>query len=433
MDLFGKKEVKALQEAVQTLSKEIEKKGYFEETRNVDNEYFKQVLQFANANLKLIDFSEVDRASLVKYYKRNAVVRGIIDTTIASAVAELSDYIELIGKDNQEIEKHWAIDVLNKPNDLENRRKFIKAWAVNRLIMGEAFVYGLEGVAKSKGTFTEMYVMPSHYVDIITGGLTNPIKGYKITNTPSLDAKLTTKNVMFSRDYNPDIETYHGLSKLYSAMYMVQLLEKADKRQNTSMENGGVNTLITPKPDSLGSTTATQTENIRKEMNQNKKSNYNAFLPEAVEVHKVGDTPVDLMVLEASRYAINALCFVYGISVDTFLAQSKYENAKEAKKTIYEQAAIPLMNEFLEDYTAFCGLKDERFVLNTDKIEILKKNAIDQMNVFDKAFVSINERRDYLGYEKINAPYADLPVIPMGVSLGDPNAFDFPEGQDSEV
>ena len=85
---------------------------------------------------------------------------------------------------------------------------------------------------------------------------------------------------MFSRDYNPDIETYHGLSKLYSAMYMVQLLEKADKRQNTSMENGGVNTLITPKPDSLGSTTATQTENIRKEMNQNKKSNYNAFLPE---------------------------------------------------------------------------------------------------------------------------------------------------------
>ena len=106
---------------MQTLSREIEKKGYFEETRNVDNEYFKQVLQFANANLKLIDFSEVDRASLVKYYKRNAVVRGIIDTTIASAVAELSDYIELVGKDNQEIEKHWAIDVLNKPNDLENR------------------------------------------------------------------------------------------------------------------------------------------------------------------------------------------------------------------------------------------------------------------------------------------------------------------------
>lgn len=69
MDLFGKKEVKALQEAVQTLSQEIEKKGYFQETRNVDNEYFKQVLQFANANLKLIDFSEVDRASLVKYYK----------------------------------------------------------------------------------------------------------------------------------------------------------------------------------------------------------------------------------------------------------------------------------------------------------------------------------------------------------------------------
>ena len=433
MDIFGKKGVKALREELQTMNKsleeKIEKKGYYESPTNQDNEYLKQVLQLANAGLKLVDFSEVNRMELVNYFKKNAVVRGIIDTTIASAVAELVDYIELVDKNKKVIDKHWALDVLNKPNDLENKRKFVKAWAINRLITGDAFVYGLEGIGLSKGTFTELYVMPSQYVEIITGGLTNPIKGYKVTEVASLEARLTPKNVMFSRDYNPDIKTYYGLSKLYSAAYMVQLLDKSDKRQNTSMENGGVNTLITPKPDSLGSTTATQTENIRKEMNQNKKSNYNAFLPEAVEVHKVGDTPVDLQVLEASKYAINALCFVYGISVDTFLAQAKYENSKEAKKQVYEGAAIPLMNEFLEDFTSFCKLKDEKFILNTDKIEILKKSALDQMSVYDKAYMSINERREYLGFPKIKESYADLPVIPMGVSLGDPNAFDFNEGQ----
>lgn len=433
MDIFGKKGVKALREELQTMNKsleeKIEKKGYYESPTNQDNEYLKQVLKFANEALRLVDFSEVNRMELVNYFKKNAVVRGIIDTTIASAVAELVDYIELVDKNKKVIDKHWALDVLNKPNDLENKRKFVKAWAINRLITGDAFVYGLEGIGLSKGTFTELYVMPSQYVEIITGGLTNPIKGYKVTEVASLEARLTPKNVMFSRDYNPDIKTYYGLSKLYSAAYMVQLLDKADKRQNTSMENGGVNTLITPKPDSLGSTTATQTENIRKEMNQNKKSNYNAFLPEAVEVHKVGDTPVDLQVLEASKYAINALCFVYGISVDTFLAQAKYENSKEAKKQVYEGAAIPLMNEFLEDFTSFCKLKDEKFILNTDKIEILKKSPLDQMSVYDKAYMSINERREYLGFPKIKEPYADLPVIPMGVSLGDPNAFDFNEGQ----
>ena len=36
-------------------------------------------------------------------------------------------------------------------------------------------------------------------------------------------------------------------------------------------------------------------------------------------------------------------------------------------------------------------------------------------------------RREYLGFPRIEEPYADLPVIPMGVSLGDPNAFDFNE------
>ena len=147
MDIFGKKEVKALREELQTMNKsleeKIEKKGYFESPTNLENEFLKQVLQFTNAGLKLVDFSEVDRVQLVNYYKKNAVVRGIIDTTIASAVAELADYIELVDKNKKVIDKHWALDVLNKPNDLENKRKFIKAWAINRLITGDAFVNGL--------------------------------------------------------------------------------------------------------------------------------------------------------------------------------------------------------------------------------------------------------------------------------------------------
>ena len=435
MDLFGKKEVKALQEAVQTLSNEIEKKGYFQEARNIDNEYLQQAYALASQQMRLIDFSEVNRVELMNYYKRNSVVRGIIDTTIASAVGELTEYIELVDKDKKVVDKHWALDVLENPNDMENKRKLVMAWAINRMVTGDAFTYGLEGVAKSAGTFTELYVMPSQFVEIVKGDLFSPIKGYKLTKYPSLSTKLTPKNVMFSREYNPDLETFYGLSKLYSAMYMVQLLEKADKRQNTSLENGGVNVLITPKPDSLGTTTATQVENIRRELNPNGKSNRNAFIPEAVESHKIGDTPADLQILETSKFAINAICFVYGISVDTFLAQSKYENAKEAKKTIYEQAAIPLLKEFLEDYTKFCGLQKEglKFILNTDQIEILKKSPLDQMAVFEKAFMSINERREYLGYPRIEGDYADLPVIPMGVSLGDPNSFDFPEGQVNQV
>jgi len=46
MDIFGKREVKALREELQTMNKslgeKIEKKGYFESPTNLENEFLKQ-------------------------------------------------------------------------------------------------------------------------------------------------------------------------------------------------------------------------------------------------------------------------------------------------------------------------------------------------------------------------------------------------------
>lgn len=410
---------------IESLRQEI--KGFYGSISNIDNEYIKQLMQYTNAGLKLVDFSEINREELVRYYKRNGIVRGIIDTTIASAVGELSDYIELVDN-NKKLVRHWSSELLEKPNDLFNKRKLIKAWAINRLITGDAFVYGLEGVGLNKGQFKELFLIPSQEVEILVGDITTPIRGYKLTSMASFNTKMTPANTMFSRDYNPTSKSYYGLSKLYSAAYMVQLLEKADKRQNTSLDNGGVNTLITPKADSTGTVTVMQRDQVREELNKKGRSNYNGFLPDPVDVHKLGDTPVDLGLLDSSHYAINALCFVYGISVDSFMAQSKYENAKEAKKQIYEMAAIPLINEFLEDYTSFCKLKGMKFVLNTDNIEVLR-NPKEQLEIMTAAHCTLNEKREYLGYERINENYADQPIIPMGVAFGNPEQYEISENE----
>ena len=438
MDIFNTKKVSELQGKIETLTEEtkqieglkaeiLQVKGYFGGD-NLNNEYLKDLTKYIQNGVALLDFSAVDRKKLVDYYKTNAIVRGIVGTTIGNAISELADYIEVQGKDKKVIEGHWAEKVLNKPNDLYNKRKFIKGWAINRMLTGDAFVYGLEGKALSKGQFTELYLLPSQDVTINIGGLTQPIKGYSLPNTYSLTATLSPKNVMFSREYNTESNTFHGLSPLQSAANIIQLLEKGDKRQNAALSNGGVNNLITPMPDKYGGITQVEAENLRQEMNDRHEGNYNSFIAYPLQVNKIGDTPADLALLETSKYAINALCFVYGISVDSFLAQAKYENAKEAKKAVYEQAAIPLMNEFLEDYTAFCKLEEGvKFVLNTDKIEILKAAPTEVMANLTAMGASINEKREYMGYAPRTEPYCDLPAIPLGISLGDPNAFDVQE------
>lgn len=430
MGFWNRQEVRELSEKIESLtkqieSKEIEKKGYFEDAANVSNEYIRYLTQHIRFNL--IDFPKVDRQKLVNYYTNNAIVRGIIDTTIARAVGELVDYIELQTPDKKVLEKHWVLDLLSKPNDLFNKREFIKAWAINKMITGDAFIYAQKGIGLSKGQVKEMYVIPSQDVQIVKGSYIAPIKGYKLPDTYGIEADLTPDKVIFARDYNPDSTTYYGLSPLQSAANMVQLLEKADKRQNTSLENGGVNNIITPKPDQFGGVTDVQAKNTEESLNQNERTNFNKFLRVPVEIHKVGDTPADLTLLETSKYAVNVLCFVYGISIDTFLAQSKYENAKEAKKAVYEQAAIPLINEFLEKLNEFLKIKEGKLVLNTDNIEVLKASPLEVMQNLTAMGATLNEKRAYMGYEARKEKWCDEPILPLGVSIGDPMSLDINE------
>lgn len=428
MSIFDRKNKSLELKELKAQVEELQKKGFT--TPNENNEYIKQLYSYIGSMYKIIDFDGVNREQLVKYYRTNAQVRGIVNL-IANSVAELSDYVELVNKEDKEIEKHWCLDLINKPNDRYNKKKLVKAWAVNRLLTGDAFTYGVEGVGLKKGQFSELYIMPSDKVEIVIGGLTKPIAGFKLNNYPYTDVKLTPDNVKMSFEYNPNAETFFGLSPLVSAASYLQILENGLKRQNTALLNGGVANLITPKPDKEGGVTVFQADQAEKEMNSAGNINKNKFIKIPLEVNRMGDTPTDLSILETSKDAVTALCFVYNIPIDIYLGQAKYENTKEAKKSIYEQAAIPLFNEWLEDMTDFFKLQKEglRLTLNTDKIEVLKKTATEQLQALTLMNASINEKREYMGYEKLKEQWADQPIIPMGVSLGY-DTFDINESAD---
>jgi hypothetical protein len=106
--------------------------------------------------------------------------------------------------------------------------------------------------------------------------------------------------------------------------------------------------------------------------------------------------------------------------VDLYYGQAKYENAKEAKKTIYEQNAIPLANEFAEDLLHYLKLDKEGYQLkvNTDHIDVLKDSTSEVLDNLGKMHASLNEMREAYGYERIEEEWADKPILPLGVSFG---------------
>ena len=404
-----------------------EVKGYYDSVNEV-NEYLRAIdAQMKGA--KLPSFQTMGREQIKEAYETSAAVMGVVNY-IAENVGEVSRYLELQNGKGEYVETHWVLDLLRHPNDRFNLRRFATAWAVNKLLFGDAWVYAPAAVGKNLGKVSEMYVIPSWKVSTNSDGASHPFKSITITGTNKNDIGM--EDVFESFDYNLDDTTFFGTSKVVSAAVYLSVMEKGMRRELHSLDNGGAATLVTPKGDDTGVVLPQYADSLEQQMNGRKSFNKNVAIRFPVEVHQLGSAPIDLSILETHKEAVTALCFVFKVPVDLYYGQAKYENAKEAKKTIYEQNAIPLANEFAEDLITFLMRKDRslagwRLTVNTDRIDVLKEKSTDVLNNLNLAYCSLNERREAIGYERIEEEYADKPIIPMGMQFGEGMEYDIDE------
>lgn len=419
------KDLEARDAKIKALEDQV--KGYYENTR-AGNVYFEAIAPLLKG-LALEDFEgAIKRGDLKRAYEGNAPAFGIINL-IAKAVGEMFTFLELQqfkGGDWVDVEDHWILDLLRHPNDRYNARRFGTAWAINYCVYGDAEVYSPQGIGKDLGTGKEMYVIPGHRVGVEKGGYATPMKGIKVMGgkTPVL---IEPKDFFMSFQYNLDDTSFFGTSPLVVAAVYLSIIDKGMARQDRALENGGPTALVTPKPDSLGVMPATA-DQLTDELNGKDVQGQIKALRTAIDLHTLGSSPVDLGILSSHKEAVNALCFIYGVPVDLYYGQSKYENAKEAKKSLYEGNAIPLANEFAADLLAHFGMDNEyRLTVNTDKISVLQDDPADVLDNLNKMHATLNELREAYGYEPRPEPWADLPMIPMATVFGGEGVNDIDE------
>ena len=403
-----------------------EVKGFYD-SRNELNEYLRAIDVHMKGR-KLAPMTPMGRNAIRDSYANNAAVMGVVNY-IAENVGEVARYLELQDKNDNYIENHWVLDLLRHPNDRFNLRRFATAWAVNKLLFGDAWIYAPSAVGKNLGKVSEMYVIPSWRIETDSDGKLQPLKGIVIAGTSK--GEISMDDVFESFDYNLDDASFFGTSKVVSAAIYLDVIDKGMRRESQSLDNGGVANLVTPKGDEAG-VLPEHADDLESRFNSRRNVNKTLALRMPVEVHQLGNAPVDLSILDTHKEAVTALCFVFKVPVDLYYGQAKYENAKEAKKTIYEQNAIPLANEFAEDLITFLMKKDKslqgyRLSVNTDMIDVLKEKSTDVLNNLNLAYCTLNERREAIGYERIEEEYADKPIIPMGVQFGEGMEYDIDE------
>ena len=397
-------------------------KGFYEGD-NSQNDYLKRIAAQLNG-IKLPSMASLNRDEIRRAYENIAPVNGVIDY-IADNVGEVMKFFELrqVKPDGtyDYIEQHWLLDILRKPNDRYNLRRFGKAWAVNRLLFGDAFVYAplTQGKDRVIDPTIGMYVLPGQKIAVESGGLAKPMKGIRLVGTAGDSIDIDGK-VFESFDYNLDDTSFFGTSKIVAAAVYLSILDKGMRRQDVSLDNGGVSGIITPKPDSDYGIKPSDADQVEKDVNGSENFNKLKAFRTPIEYHAIGNTPVDLAILGSHKEAVTALCFVYHISVDLYYGQAKYTNTKEAKKAIYEQQAIPLAEEFAADLLNYTGLDKQNFelVVNTDKISVMAESPTEALDRITKMHGSLNELRTANGYDRIEEDYADEPIIPIGSQFG---------------
>ena len=409
---------------------EAEVKGYYENEK-AGNAYFAAIAPL----LKGMDLENIKaaikRSDLKDAYESNGPAWGIINK-IAKAVGEMFTFLELQhwnGKEWEDVEKHWLLDLLHHPNDRFNCKRFGEGWSINKLVYGDSTVYSPKLVGKDFGTGKEMYLIPGHRVGIEKGGYRAPMKGIKVMGgrAPEL---IEPKDFFMSFNYNLDDTSFYGTSPLVVAAVYLSVIDKGMARQDVALQNGGPTAIVTPKADNLGVMPA-MADAVTDELNGKEVKGQIKALRTAIELHQLGVSPVDLGILASHKEAITALCFVYDIPVDLYYGQSKYENAKEAKKALYESNAIPLANEFAADLLAHFELDNEyRLTVNTDKISVLQDDPSDVLDNLTKMGATLNEKREAYGYEPRPEPWANLPMIPMSTVFGGEGINDIDETEE---
>lgn len=392
-------------------SLQAEIKGYYEDTQE-QNSYI-EALQRQLHGLHLPDPTAMGRQQIRKVYETSAPVMGVVNY-IADNVGEVATFLELT-RNGEPVEKHPLLDTLRRPNDRFNLKKLVTAWAVNRLLFGDAWTYVTRKMGKDGGW--QLYIIPSQRVAVKNGAPL--IEGIQMLGVP--DAKTIPMSEVFeSFDYNLDDTSFFGTSKVAAAAVYLDIMDKGMRRQDTSLETGGATHLITPKPDATGTVMPKNAAEIEKLANGSGSIGKKRALSFPVEVHQLGSTPVDLNILSSHKEAVTALCFVFRLPVDLYYGQSKYENAKEAKKTIYEQNAIPMANEFAADLLHFLRLDEQGYELkvNADLIDVLKDDSGEVLDNLTKMHATLNEMREAYGYDRIEEAWADQPILPMGQMFG---------------
>jgi HK97 family phage portal protein len=364
-------------------------------------------------------------------YEANAVVYSIV-SFIANKAAEVPIYVHEWTKEGKgkRIYNHDLEKWFYRPNPIMGRSQFMNQHYTFKLTTGNGFMYfPIIEAGMNKGKFKEGWTLPADKTEIISGGLMQPIKEYRV-QWGDQQVRYATNTILHdlmpSLQYGYGQEMY-GMSPIQAARAVLSKSNEAYKSQEKAMANMGVNVIISADTGTGAIFTGPQMD--RMELKWNDKNtgpsmrNKIAMTDANIKVHQLGLSPTDLGIIEDQKLTLRDLCNIYHVPTEIFNDPDNKTNSNkmESRKAVYTDAVMPLVNQFLDNFNRFIGdTWGEQIYLDADwsGIPELQADRKTIMEVYSKGVeigaYTRNQFREKLGDDVIeNDPNLDVYTTTM--------------------
>lgn len=139
-----------------------------------------------------------------------------------------------------------------------------------------------------------------------------------------------------------------------------------------------------------------------------------------INFQKTSMSAVEMNISQTELTDLRAIASVYGVPSQLVgdVSGSTYSNYKEARKALYTNAVLPVLNNLYaklswELINEFKGLEDVFMAIDVAKIPELQVDRKELVEYLEKAYwLNMNEKREAMGLSKIDAPEMDMILTP---------------------
>lgn len=383
-------------------------------------------------------------------FQKNVVAyRAVLGISQGIAGLKWVLYKKRRGGTPQEITEHELLTLLKRPNPMQGGAAFFEAMSAFFSLSGNSYC---EAVGPSPGAPpSELWVARPDRMRIVPGAYGMPqafeysIGGLK--HKYEVDQIKGSSPILHLKTFNPT-DDWYGMSPVQAASLAVDQHNESgvwnlSLLQNKATPSGALVVSVSDK-NPTGKLDPEQYDRLDKKLEQKFKGAQNAGRPHLLEGgldwKQMGFAPSDMDWINGKNTSAReiALAFGYPPILLGIPGDSTYNNQKEARLALYEEAILPqatFIRDELNNWLTPAFGDDLYLDYDRDQIDALaiKREAI-WTRVETSNFLTINEKREAVGYERVEGGdtlFVNAGQLPLELAT-DPE-FGMPEQEEEDL